>query len=235
MRPVVFSASSVNAYLDCHLRWWFTYVLAKEGEQSEAQRIGVELHDWVETRLKGWHAGVDSFDHAPLEIRPLTAVFERDILPTYRNPVWVEQEFQIEVDGIPFSGIIDSMDEQDTPWGFEDILRDLKSTGSRPKAGKYRFNMVGYWLGGRDLGREAAAIQLDYIVRTKEPYYWPEVQPIPDESDQAIFANTLYQVANSIDRSDYRPTGLGTRACLSCPHAAMCGPYKRYKELTDAD
>ena len=37
MRPVVFSASSVNAYLECHLRWWFTYVLNEPGAQSDAR------------------------------------------------------------------------------------------------------------------------------------------------------------------------------------------------------
>jgi hypothetical protein len=34
--------------------------------------------------------------------------------------------------------------------------------------------MIGYWLGAADLGFQPTNIpQLDYIVRTKQPYYWP--------------------------------------------------------------
>jgi len=231
VRPVVYSASSVNAYLDCHLQWWFTYVYGAEGAQSEPMIFGIALHDAVESILKGT-LPPDAFDDYP--IASAVAVFVADVLPTYRNPVWVEKEFQIEVNGIPYSGIIDSLDEQDVPWGFEDILRDLKSTGSRPRPGKYTFNMRGYWMGARDLGREPAGIQLDYIVRTKTPYYWPEVQPIPDDDDLAAWAHTLELVANGVERADYRATGLGSRACTTCPYAAMCGPYQRFKEVTDA-
>jgi hypothetical protein len=43
MRPVVFSASSVNSRA-CHLRWWFTYVLLERGEVSEAQATGIAAH-----------------------------------------------------------------------------------------------------------------------------------------------------------------------------------------------
>jgi len=231
-RPVVFSASSVNAYLDCHLQWWFSYVLNEEGYQSEAKVFGIAFHDAVEAILKGTLPS-DAFDDYP--IKSAIEVFVRDILPTYRNPVWIEKEFQIEVNGIPYSGVIDALDEQDTPWGFEDILRDHKSTGSRPRAGRYRFNMQGYWMGARDLGRTPAAIQLDYVVRTKTPYYWPEVVPVPDDDDLAVFATTLKRVADGVDRSDYRATGLGTRACSSCPYTAMCGPYQRFMEVTDGN
>lgn len=230
MRPVVFSASSVNSYLDCHLQWWFSYVLNEEGAESEAKNFGIAFHDAVEQILKGT-LPPDAFDDFP--IKSAIEVFVRDIWPTYRNPVWVEKEFQIEVEGIPYSGVIDALDEQDVPWGFEDILRDHKTTGSRPRPGRYVLNMRGYWLGARDLGREPAAIQLDYVVRTKTPYYWPEVVPVPTDDDLASFANTLYRVANAVERSDYRATGLGTRACQMCPHTAICGPYKRFKEVTD--
>jgi hypothetical protein len=230
MRPVVFSASSVNSYLECHLQWYFTYVLNEQGVESEAQNFGIVLHDAVESILRKT-LPPDAFDDYP--IKGAVEVFVRDILPTYRNPVLIEAPFQIEVEGIPYSGIIDSVDVQDTPWGDENILRDLKSTGSRPRAGRYVFNMRGYWLGARDLGYEPSGMQLDYIVRTKTPYYWPEVQPIPDDDDLAVFANTLTRVADLVARADYRPTGLGTRSCSSCSYTAICGPYQRYKEVTD--
>jgi hypothetical protein len=254
-RPVVFSASSVSAYLDCHLRWFFGYILNEKGEQSEAQRVGIAVHDYAERMLKGL-AKVREGSHArpvptPTGLADLARVFDHDILPTYRDPVLIEAAFQIEVNGVPFSGIIDSVDRQDMPppgpfvdWDSEgrdmidpypfyaNILRDLKTTGSRPKAGRYRFNMIGYWLGARELGHEAAIMQLDYIVRTLKPYYWPEVVAAPDEDEIEWFAATLQAVADGVGRADYEPTGVGTRVCSYCSYKAICGPYQRYKEVT---
>ena len=235
-RPVVFSASSINSYINCHLQWFFGYVAAMTGETSEPQRVGIAVHDAAETVLRKFPAPnyVDVLADHPSVI-PLTEVFLRDILPTYRNPVLIEAEFQIEVNGIPYSGILDSVDEHDTPWGSSLILRDLKTTGSRPAGGRYRFAMTGYWLGATDLGYEPDAAQLDYIVRTKTPYYWPEVMdPITDD-DISIFAATLETVANGVESGDYRPTGLGTWACKSCSFRGSCGPYIRYQEVTNAN
>lgn len=250
-RPVVFSASSVSAYLDCHLKWFFAYILNEQGVQSEAQAVGIAVHDYAEGVLRQMRGDGQAVvvSEAPME---LTGVFNRDILPTYRDPVLVEAAFQIEVNGIPFSGIIDSVDRQDMPppgpfvdWDSEgrdmidpypfyaNILRDLKTTGSRPKAGRYHFNMVGYWLGARELGYTPDIMQLDYIVRTQKPYYWPEVVAAPDDDDIEWFAATLQGAAEGVERADYAPTGLGTRACSYCPVASICGPYQRYnKEVT---
>lgn len=249
-RPVVFSASSVNAYLDCHLRWYFNYVLNEQGEQSEAQRVGIAVHDYAERRLRG-ESMVEATGHSLVgqhDAGLASDVFDRDILPTYRDPVLIEAAFQIEVNGIPFSGIIDSVDRHDIPiqgWSWDgdttidesvtdyaNILRDLKTTGSRPKAGRYHFNMIGYWLGARELGYTPDIMQLDYIVRTQKPYYWPEVVAAPDEDDIEWFAATLQAVADGVGRADYKPTGVGTRVCSYCPHKAICGPYQRYKEVT---
>jgi len=251
-RPVVFSASSVNSYQTCHLQWWFSYVLGAEGEQSEPQRVGIKLHDFAERSLK--NLGTRYLTDDP-EIADLATVWNDHILPTYRRPLLIEASFQLEVNGIPYSGILDAVDEQDMPppgsfvdWDSEGrdmidqyavyalILRDLKSTRSRPQPGKYRFAMTGYMLGAEDLlQRKVDAAQLDWVVRTKHPYYWPEaLEPIEDH-DIAVFAATLETVAEGVEREEYEPTGLGTWACKSCNHRAICGPYTRYQEIADVE
>jgi hypothetical protein len=259
-RPVVYSASSVNAYQTCHLQWYFGYVMAEPGIVSEPQMVGIAVHDWAEYKLRALrteqgHPSMRTQCMIPMgETKQAADVFDRDILPTYREPVLIEQPFQIEVDGIPFSGVIDSVDRQDIPggeiadWttlppdtvftgiksvlpGHANILRDLKTTGKRPPAGKYWFNMVGYFLGARDLGFEIDIMQLDYIVRTQHPYYWPEVVPAPDMDDLTRWANVLQEVAGGVERADYEPTGLGTYVCKFCPYRTICGPYTRFKEV----
>lgn len=233
MRPVVFSASSINSYLNCRLQWFFTYVLGAEGESSEARETGSLTHEAAEYLLKGEPKKAVGVVKSHPEVSPLVEVFLLDILPTYRKVVMVEQSFQLEINDIPVSGILDSLDEQDTAevLGRNSlILRDLKTTGSRPSAGRYRLNMILYYLGARDLGFTPDIIQLDYIVRTRKPYYWPEAQYVPDEDEIAAFAATLAAVNRGVAEQDYRPTGLGTWTCSACGHAAICEPYQTYKE-----
>jgi len=230
---VVFSASSVNTYQLCHLQWWFTYIAAIPTEPTEPQAVGTAVHAFAEQRLNVLRGTATEANYEDESISPLVMVFCRDILPTYRNVLLVEQPFQIDVDGIPFSGVIDSLDEQNTSWGPENILRDLKTTKSRPPEGKYRYNMVGYYVGvteGLDIG--VTIMQLDYIVRTQKPYYWPEVVPVPDEDEIRGWAAQLEIVANHVARGDYEPTGLGTYVCNFCDYRSMCGPYQRLKERT---
>ena len=247
MRPVVFSASSLNSYLTCHLQWFFTYVLQAEGATSEARDTGVAIHEYAEKRLN-WtrfeenrnsaaEATMRMADRAdlPTPLFPLADVFDRDILPTYRDPVLVEAAFQLEINDVPFSGVIDSLDRQD--YGADAhviILRDLKTTAARPSPGKYRLNLIGYYLGARDLGYEPKIMQLDYIVRTKKPYYWPEPVFVPDDDEIDEFAATLTHAADMVGAGNYQPTGLGTWACNYCPHAADCGPYQRHQENPNA-
>lgn len=235
MRPVVYSASSLNAYIDCHLRWYFIYVLLEEEAESEARAVGIAVHDFAEQRLKVLQGTATEANYEGEDITPLVMVFNRDILPTYENPVLIEAPFQIEVNGIPFSGIIDSLDEQQVDWSTDTVyvLRDLKTTSQRPSKGRYRLNMTGYWVGATSLGYRPDVTQLDYVVRTRKPYYWPEVlDPITDD-DVDVLAATLSAVARGVESEDYRPTGLGTLACSYCGYKAICGPYQRYQEATN--
>ena len=225
---VIFSASSVNTYQLCHLQWYFVYIAAIPVESSEPQAVGIAVHDYAEHRLRGNYGFI-----GPRKIMPLAAVFDNDILPTYENIVLVEEPFQIMVNGIPFSGVIDSLDRWEHTWGPEIILRDLKTTGNRPGGGKYRYNMVGYFVGAESMGYRPHVLQLDYIVRTQKPYYWPEVQPIPDQQEIDGWAAQLEIVANYVARGDFHPTGLGTYVCNFCNYRDICGPNQRYKERTE--
>lgn len=136
-----------------------------------------------------------------------------------------EAAFEIDVDGMPYSGSADRVDA--TEDGI--ALRDLKVVGSRPQAGRYRFNMVGYWLGLRtQYDIDADMMVLDYIVRTKNPYHWPEWREAPDEDEIAWFSALLRSAYNGISEGDYRPTGLDHPwECRACEYRTICGPWQR--------
>lgn len=226
--PVVFSASSVNMYLGCRMQWWFTYVAALPEERSEAMEVGVETHELVAAALGGPEprlSGTEVTDEADR----LAAVYLADALPRLGEPVLIETPFLLTVNDIPYSGVIDQVFRY-APLGATVLaLRDLKTTGSRPSPGRYRFNMVGYALGVGDLlGQMPDEIWLDYIVRVKRPYWWPEQQPPVTDDDIASFVQTVETVAEGVASGAFEPTGLGTRQCGFCPHRAVCGPYQRY-------
>lgn len=235
-QPVVLSASSATTYIDCHMRWWFEYVLAVPHPPSEAQQVGIDVHERAEAILKRAQGVqlVGVLDFPPDQtVDQLALIFERDVLPTYETVAMVEQEFQITVNGVPYSGTVDSVDLHRHTWGDEYVVRDLKTTSASPGSGRYRFNMIGYWLGVREmLGVEPVGLQLDYIVRTKKPYYKPVYEPAPSEQEVAGWAATLWGVKNGIFHGEFGPTGLGTHVCNWCPFKSECAPYQRYTAIS---
>lgn len=228
MSDLVLSKSSVNSYLACPLQWWFTYVAAMPGETSDNATLGIAVHDLAEKTLRSGEP--QSWQAIDKETRTLAALFEKEVWPTIGQPKYVEQSFIIEVDGILFSGYVDYVTESH-------ILCDLKTTQRRPKPGKYRFDFVGYWLGLQTLGFDAIAFRLDYLVRTKHPYYLPEMQDLPEDWEVASFAATLREVSDNINAGLFPPTGLEGYACKWCNHRNVCGPYAAMpqKESNSAD
>lgn len=146
------------------------------------------------------------------------------------KPWLVEHAFEIEVEGIPYSGTVDRVDEDRVP--DELVMADLKVVASRPSKGRYRLNLTGYDLGVEaSTGRRPTLTVLDHFVRTKNPYHWPEWVDSPSPLDVAEFAGTLERVMEGISKEQFRPTGLDHPwTCLACPHARECGPYQRLQE-----
>jgi RecB family exonuclease len=143
--------------------------------------------------------------------------------PPSAVPWLVEEPFEVEIDGIPYSGTIDRVDRDETV-----RLRDTKTTGSRPPGGRYDLTMTGYWLGlsGKHAVR-ADEVVLDWIVQTKTPYVWNEWIEIDDAAiERFVFA--LRYAAESIAEGHFEPTGLDHPwACRTCEYRDICGPYQR--------
>jgi hypothetical protein len=239
----VLSASSRSTWDDCHLQWYFQHVEKRPEPFSEPRDTGLRVHDAVEWILKDGSDSVPDFDNMSERVAELVTLFSHEVYPTYEAPVLVEAAFQLDVLGITYTGFIDSVDIKEfpgvdaleiIPFPASVVLRDLKTTKSRKAKGKHRDALIGYYLGARELGQPVDYLQLDYLVRTKKPYYWPERQEVPDEDEIDQWAFQVERAAREIEEGDWEPTGLGTYVCNYCSFKDICGPYDRYSNLMEA-
>ena len=134
----------------------------------------------------------------------------------------VEQPISFYINGIPWTGTIDLVDDD-----FR--VRDWKFTGRTPSnADAYILNMVGYALGYRALtGQTESQIVLDHIVGLKTPklVQIKSVGPVPDKSI-ATFAKIATDAMKQIQAGFFPPTGLKSGACSWCGYRDICPAYK---------
>lgn len=220
---LVLSSTSVNTWLDCHLQWYFRYVLMYDSTPSEAISTGIAVHEHAEMLLKQNTLADGSVDP---EVIDLIELWKREVKPQLGITQFVEAPYRIEVNGIAYQSILDVVDEQGA-------VRDLKTTRRKPRPGRYQLAMIGHALGSRSLtGTIESDVVLDYLVRTRVPYYSREAKGGPVTDDEIdVFAGTLAAVADGIDREEYDATGLDSPwACAVCPYKSICGPRQRYEE-----
>lgn len=242
------SASSVNTFLRCAKQWEYAYVYRLKRPPRVKQIVGIAAHAAVEINYR---QKIDTYEDLPLDdvndafatsydalatevekpeedpgkakdsgVLAVTE-YQKKVAPKVQ-PLFAEEVLTFEIDGIPYSGIVDVIDH-------EERIRDLKVTGRRPGGGAdYGINMVGYALGYRMLhgGMEQDLI-LDYIVRTKEPYHYPVTNDGP-ASPEAIkaFAGILATISAAIKAGSFAPNGLSSGACSWCGYADICSARK---------
>jgi len=257
MAELVLSASSVDAYQNCHYRWYLAYVETRPGEQNIPAAIGLGVHAAVEdhykTRLRGEEAvlatALDVFDTTfvleaagisepsedPVKARAIgrrvTTAYIEDVAPSI-EPMLVEEAGEMDVNGIGYSVHIDLVDADGN-------VRDLKVKGSKPRYPTvYAFQLNGYALFYRYLtGKVEKDVMLDIMIRLKRdrPYLVQISNGGPvTKYALGLFAARLEETAVGIDKGDYSPTGLETGACRYCPFAANDCVYYAAMEARNA-
>jgi RecB family exonuclease len=242
------SASSVNTFLRCAYQWELAYVYKVKRPPSVRQILGIAAHEAVEVNYR---QKIDTYEDLPVEdVQDAFATayknlvidvedpeedtskakdsgalviseYQKTVAPQVQ-PLFVEEPISFEIEGVPYSGVVDVVDH-------DERIRDLKTTARKPSGrGDYGLNMVGYALGYRTVhGGQEQDLILDYMVRTKEPYHYPVSNggPTPPEAIKA-FADILTTVSGSIKLGSFPPTGLSSGACSWCGYAQMCKYYK---------
>jgi hypothetical protein len=248
----VLSASSVATFLRCGRQWEFAYAYAIKSPPTLRLVIGNAAHEAVETNYRqkmdtGLDLPIDdvkdafstAFDRLATEVEHdddededespkqskdsgivLVGNYQHQVAPTIQ-PVIVEEQIQFRVNEIPFSGYIDLVDQHRQ-------VRDLKTTKRKPQRNDYLISMIGYAIGFRQAtGEVERNVILDYMVRTKQPYYHPVPSegPVPDSAIRQ-FAKIVESVATAISKGSFIPTGLTNNACSWCGYKRICPDYQ---------
>ncbi len=149
--PIRLSYSSISTYELCPLQYKLRYLDGRPGRRTPALAFGESLHE----ALRRFHAQPVPVPPTPAQLmgylddswersafgskdeerayrdhaREVLAAYHKDNAPAFRVPVALEQRFQIDVDGVTVSGVIDRMDRH--PDGSYEIV-DYKTNRRLP-------------------------------------------------------------------------------------------------------
>jgi hypothetical protein len=241
----VLSGSSLATYLRCGLQWEFAYVRRIRIPPRVRMVVGTATHAAIETNYRQkietgqdlplpevLDSYSDSYDTEIAAVEDpdedigeakdqgvaLTQIYQQQVAPVVQ-PVLVEEQIQAEINGIPYSGFLDVTDHNNR-------IRDTKTTGKKPFGDAYKLSMTGYAILFRHLTDTVeTGITLDYLIRTKKPYYLPiEGGPV-DDGEIGRFAGILEGVSESIGQGSFPPNGLVSGACGWCGFREICPAY----------
>lgn len=238
------SISQINKYLMCPKQYEFRYVQGLPESLGSPLLVGQSFHRVVEEANKwkmetgellndddmkaiydehwdkkeheiDWKEDEDKEEERERGLTLAKAYLESDIGKKLK-PTGMEARFDVEVEGIPFMGYIDLIEEG----GY---IRDLKTTRRSPSKdmAENSLQLAGYSYAYRYLtGELEAGCSLDYAVSLKTA---PRIVRLETEISDARmdrFKDTFYNVANAIDKGVYyRNEGM---ACSWCSFKDIC-------------
>lgn len=240
--PIVLSGSSLSTFLRCGHQWYLAYVERIRRPPNVKLAVGIAGHKAVETNLAQkiesrvdlpTEQVVDAFSDEYESIRPditdspkligegkdsgiKSVIVHHKLVAPAIQPLWVEREVTYDINGIPYAGTVDLVDQHE-------VVRDWKFTGRKPSGDDYLLNKTGYALGYRQAsGRRERGVTLDYIVRTKTPYHHPlKAGPVSD-NDVRAFGQIVEGAYENINAGRFLPNGLMGQACSWCGYRDIC-------------
>jgi DNA helicase-2/ATP-dependent DNA helicase PcrA len=232
------SASDIETYRSCPLRYKFARVLRIPTEQTLHQRFGIAVHQVLE-RFHGGDEESAARINELLEVSWRRAGFgdseaERELLDVGRSalmryhtrlreqrsePVWFERSFSFRLGPHHLRGRVDRVDrvagERDPAAEYE--LIDYKT--SRPKSAEQLQDDV-------QLSLYAIAAREDWkLPSSRAAYYYvlDDVKvPVPcGERDEASVTETVMRVGEGILAQEFEPTP-SQSACSICDYRIVC-------------
>ncbi len=230
------SASDIQTYRSCPLRYKFARVLRIPTEQTIHQRFGIAVHQVLEryhsdggTTLDqmldlldtGWRRGGFSFEGSDGELLEKA----RDALTRYHarlhgqdsEPVWFERSFSFRLGPHHLRGRVDRVDRLGDGAEAEYELIDYKT--SRPKTAEQLEDDI-------QLSLYALAAREDWkLESSRQAYYYvlDDVRvPVPrTERDADMVTELVMTVGEGILAQDFEPTP-SPSACGICDYRIVC-------------
>ena len=246
----VLSGSSLNTFLRCAKQWEYAYVyrfrrppkLRMVRGTAGHYAVEVDLRQKIETHedlpvddlLDAYSTSFDNEAQESEDEKAETKAQAKDsgvksvrfwraqIAPTIQ-PRLVEEPISFIINGVPWTGTIDTVDE-------EEVVIDHKFTAKTPSsADSYILNMVGYAIGYRQkTGGIERGVRLDHVVGLKKDTKYAPIRsdgPVPDQSIVA-FADIVETADRSIKAGIFPATGLKSGACSWCGFNDICPAYR---------
>jgi putative RecB family exonuclease len=245
------SASRLNTFLQCRLKFWFRYVARLEKPKSPALHLGQAVHAvlkaWHKARWRGsplsedqlrqhyaeawcdetepveWEEGEES-KQMELGWRLLETYFRESHFPEGSKPEAVEVPVEADLSrhGLPLLiGIIDLVQEG--------RIIDFKTSSTTPNpatAGHvHEVQMSAYALLYREAtGRQEKAIELHHLVKLKTPkVVVTRMEPMIERQRSRLF-HLIESYGEGLRRGDFVPSpGL---ACLGCEFFGNCRNWR---------
>jgi CRISPR/Cas system-associated exonuclease Cas4 (RecB family) len=246
------SASRLNTFHQCRLKFYFRYVLKLVAPTTGALLVGRAVHSalkrWSKARWLGQPHDAEALKTTFLtdwilsqqdepvvweqdeeekqqgKAWDLVEMYLRDTpIPASEKPEAVEVSVEADLSGLPrLVGIIDLV----RPGGK---IVDFKTSAATPQASqaahRNETQLTAYGILYRETtGEEASGFELHHLIKTKQPkLVVTEVEPVTAEREQR-FLRTVESYVDGVEREDYVPSpGLH---CAACEFFAECTVWK---------
>ena len=236
---LVLSASDVETYRTCPLKYKFARVFRIPQEPTVNQRFGILVHQVLER----FHAGNgsrtlaemlglleggwrrsgfgDSEEERQLRAKAIEALtrYHDDFQTHDGEPAWLERSFSFQLDRHLVRGRVDRVDRR--PDGSYELI-DYK-TGRPKTAAQLRddVQLSLYAVGARESWQLEAPTQSYYYVLDSE-----KVPVERDASDREWVTETVLEVAEGISSQGFEPTP-SYAACSMCDYRIVCPAAER--------
>ena len=235
---LLLSASDIETYRSCPLKYKFARVFRIPQEPTMNQRFGILVHQvlerWHAARTgsrdellslldAGWRRGGfgDSEEERQFRVKAVASLhryFERDA-GERSEPVWLEKAFQFKLGRHVLRGRVDRVDRL-ADGGYE--LIDYKT--GRPRSAEQLREDVQLTL------YAVAAREAWKVESTSEAYHYvlddEKVRVPADELDADWIEDTVMRVADGIQAQGFEPTP-SYATCSWCDYRIMCPAAER--------
>jgi RecB family exonuclease len=230
------SASDIETYRSCPLRYKFARVLRIPTEQTIHQRFGIVVHqvlerfhsDGAQTLVQmhelldaGWRrAGFGDSEHERFLLGKARTALDRyheRLSEQDSEPVWFERSFSFQLGPHHLRGRVDRVDRVSGAGGEQYELIDYKT--SRPKSAEQLADDV-------QLSLYALAAREDWnLGSSRQAYYYvldDEKVPVPrGAQDEASVVDLVMAVGEGILAQEFEPTP-SHAACSICDYRIVC-------------